>query len=259
MEPTTLFSEIPGAVGLIAALSRAGAFVVSSPFFGRLIPATGRVALSLALGFAFARPIDVEPTTVRVIALIVVNVAVGLALGYLTGLLLSLFDYAGGILDFVSGLSVAQIFDPLTSNRGGVFSRSLNLTAMALLFVVGGDRVLIAALDATTLAIPLQAGLSVGGAAAELATDSLQRAVELAIEVALPALGMLFLIELLLGLGARLSPQSNVFIIGLPAKMLAAMATASVVLLAFPEMIDLVLHSFEDAVLVLVGGPIEGG
>lgn len=254
----TEFAEVSAAVGLVAALARCGAFVIASPFFGRVIPPMGRIALTLALAFAFADPIDVEPTTLRIIALVIVNTAVGLALGYLTGLLISLFEYAGGIIDFTSGLSAAQIFDPMTRSQAGVFARSLNLTAMALLFVVGGDRVLIAALDATTMAIPLSGGLALDAGTAEFATTILQRTVELAIQVALPAIGMLFLIELLLGLGSRLSPQSNVFIIGLPAKMLAAMATVSVVLLAFPDMIDAVLRSFEDAVLVLVGGPIGG-
>ncbi len=251
-------TEITGAVGLVAALARSGAFVVGSPFFGRMIPATGRLALTIALGFAFAEPISVEPTTTAMIGLIAINTGVGLALGYLTGLLLSLFEYAGGVLDFTSGLSAAQLFDPLTASQAGIFARSMNLTAMTLLFVVGGDRALISALDATTIAIPLDAGLSLGNAAPELAVTLVNRTVELAIQLALPAIGMFFLIELLLGLASRLSPQSNVFIIGLPAKMLAAMATISVVFLAFPEMIARVLGSFEDAVFVLVGGPIGG-
>jgi len=252
------FTEITGAVGLLAALARSGAFVVGSPFFGRAIPATGRVALTLALGFAFAQPISVEPTTTALIGLIVINTAVGLALGYLTGLLLSLFEYAGGILDFTSGLSAAQIFDPLTASQTGIFARSMNLAAMALLFVVGGDRALISALDATTIAIPLDGGLSIGTEAPGLAVTLVNRTIELAIQLALPAIGMLFLIELILGLASRLSPQSNVFIIGLPAKMLAAMGTVSIVFLAFPEMISTVLRSFEDAVFVLVGGQIGG-
>lgn len=251
--------ELDGAVGFVAALARSGAFVLGSPLFGRVIPATGRLALTVALGFAFAEPIAVEPTTISVIGLITINTAVGLALGYLTGLLVPLFEYAGGVLDFTSGLTAAQLFDPLTKTQSGVFARSLNLAAMALLFIAGGDRLLIAALDATTIAIPLDGGLAIGPEAADLATTMLQRLVDLAIQIALPAIGMLFLIELLLGLGARLSPQSNVFIIGLPAKTLAAMTTVSVVLLAFPDMIDTVLGTFEDAVLVLVGGPIEGG
>ena len=129
---------------------------------------------------------------------------------------------------------------------------------MALLFVVGGDRALISALDATTIAIPLDGGLSIGTEAPGLAVTLVNRTIELAIQLALPAIGMLFLIELILGLASRLSPQSNVFIIGLPAKMLAAMGTVSIVFLAFPEMISTVLGSFEDAVFVLVGGQIGG-
>ena len=252
---TSLF-ELEGAVGLVAALARSGAFVTSSPLFGRIIPTTGRIALSIALGVALASPLPVVPTTTNVIGLIAINVAVGLALGYLTGLLMPIFEFAGSIIDFTSGLTSAQIFDPLTRSQVGVFSRSLNLAAMTLLFVTGGDRLLIVALDITTLAIPLDGGVSIGGEATQLAVDMLSELVLIAVQVALPALGALFLIEFLLGLGSRLAPQANVFIIGLPAKAMAAMAAVSVVLVAFPDTIDRVMASFEDAVRALVGGPI---
>lgn len=252
---TGLF-ELQGAVGFVAALARSGAFVAGSPLFGRMIPVTGRVALSLALGLALAAPVPVEPTTSGVIGLIVINAAVGLALGYLTGLLIPIFEFAGSVIDFTSGLSAAQIFDPLTFNQSGVFSRSLNLAAMTLLFVSGGDRLLIAALDVTTLAIPLDGGLAFPGAAVQLAVDMLAKLVAVAIQIALPALGILFLIEFLLGLGSRLAPQANVFIIGLPAKAMAALAAVSVILVAFPDAVDQVMANFEDAVRALVGGPI---
>jgi len=248
--------ELQGAVGLVAALARSGAFVAASPLFGRMIPVTGRIALSLALGVALADPLAVEPTTPQIIGLVIVNAAVGLALGYLTGLLVPIFEFAGSVIDFTSGLTSAQIFDPLTRSQAGVFSRSLNIAAMTLLFVTGGDRLMIAALDITTTAIPLDGGVALTGGATQLAVDMLAELVAVAVQVALPALGVLFLIEFLLGLGSRLAPQANVFIIGLPAKAMAALAAVSVVLVAFPDTIDRIMASFEDAVRALVGGPI---
>ena len=248
--------EIEGAVGLVAPLARSGAFVAASPFFGRMIPVTGRLALSLALGFALTTPLSVEATTGAVIGLIVINVGVGLALGYLTGLLVPIFEFAGSVLDFTSGLSASQIFDPLTRSQSGVFTRSLNLVAITLLFVSGGDRLLISSLHVPTIAIPLDGGLALTGATAQLVVDMLARLVEVAIQIALPALGLLFLIELVLGLGSRLAPQANVFIIGLPAKVMAAMAAGSVMLVGFPDAVDEVMTSFEDAAKALVGGPI---
>ena len=248
--------ELQGAVGLVAALARSGAFVAASPLFGRMIPVTGRIALSLALGVAMAEPLATDPTTTAMIGLIVVNAALGLALGYLTGLLVPIFEFAGSVIDFTSGLSASQIFDPLTRTPSGVFSRSLNLVAITLLFLSGGDRLLIAALHVTTLAVPLDGGIAFEGAAAQLAIDMLARMVEVAIQIALPALGILFLIEFLLGLASRLAPQANVFIIGLPAKALAAMAAVCVVLVSFPDAVNEVMRSFEEAVKALVGGPI---
>jgi flagellar biosynthetic protein FliR len=48
-------------------------------------------------------------------------------------------------------------------------------------------------------------------------------------------LAALFLGEVVLGLAARLAPQANVFILGLPAKLLITMTIVGATLLFFPE------------------------
>ncbi len=247
--------EVAWALGLIAGLTRAGTFVIASPLFSRL-PIPGRLALSLALGFALARPITEEPTLGFLVSIAVANVAVGLLLAFLTGLLFYAFQIAGGIVDFTSGLAASELFDPLTRTQAGVFGRTFSLGATTLLFVTGADRLLITALDLTTQAIPLSGGMAFPELAADFVVDSMARLYVLAIEIAMPALGALFLVELVLALGARFAPQANVFILGLPAKMLAALAAVSVVVLIFPSAIDGVVASFEDALKALLGGPI---
>lgn len=251
----TVSFEVAWALGLIAALARAGGFVMASPVFNRL-PVTGRMALSMALGLALARPLAQPPTINFLLSSVVANLAVGLLLAFLTGLLFHAFEIAGGIVDFTSGLSVATLFDPLTGTQNGVFGRTFSLGATALIFVSGADRLLITALDLTTDAVPLGGGLAFPTAAPDFVTDTMSQLFVLAVEIALPAIGALFLIELVLALGARFAPQANVFILGLPAKMMAALTAVSIVILAFPSAADGVVASFEDALKALLGGPI---
>lgn len=247
--------EVAWALGVIAGITRAGAFVIASPLFSR-VPITGRLALSLALGLALARPVPAEPTIGFLVSSAIANVAVGLLLAFLTGLLFYAFQIAGGIVDFTSGLAASELFDPLTRTQAGVFGRTFSLGATTLLFVSGADRLLITALDLTTTAIPLSGGMAFPDLAGDFVVGSMARLYVLAIEIAMPALGALFLVELVLALGARFAPQANVFILGLPAKMLAALAAVSVVVLIFPSAIDSVVNSFEDALKALLGGPI---
>ena len=249
--------EVAWAMGLLAGLTRSGAFVTASPLFSRALPVPGRLALSLAMGLALARPITDEPTTATVFSVTVSNLAVGLGLAFLTGLLVYAFEMAGTVIDFTSGLSVASIFDPLTGGQVSVFGRTFNIAAAALLFISGADRFLITALDLTTDAIPLGGGLSFPAEAADYVTGAMSHLMVLAVQIALPALGALFLIELVLALGARLAPQANVFILGLPAKMMAAFFAVGIVSLLLPNAVDGVIRSFEDGLMALLGGPID--
>lgn len=254
----TIGFEVAWAMGLIGGLARSGAFVTASPMFARTLPVPGRLALSLALGLALARPVVEEPTLGVLLSMVVSNVAIGLALAFLTGLLIHAFEMAGSIVDFMSGLSVAAVLDPITGAQTSVFGRTFNLAAGAVLFVSGADRVLITALDVTTRAVPLSGGLSFPTSAADYATETMSRLLFLAVQIALPAVGVIFLLELTLALGARLAPQANVFILGLPAKVAVAIFATGVVLTTLPNAADEVMRSFEDGFRALIGSPIGG-
>jgi flagellar biosynthetic protein FliR len=67
-----------------------------------------------------------------------------------------------------------------------------------------------------------------------------------AVEMAMPALAALFIAEIVLGIAARFAPQSNVFLIGLPVKLFAALASVSAVLLLVPETMDGVMGIVQD-------------
>ena len=67
-----------------------------------------------------------------------------------------------------------------------------------------------------------------------------------AIEMAMPALAALFIAEVVLGIAARFAPQSNVFLIGLPVKLFAALASIGAVLLLVPETLDGVMGIMQD-------------
>ena len=68
----------------------------------------------------------------------------------------------------------------------------------------------------------------------------------------MPALAALFMTEVVLGIASRFAPQANVFLIGLPAKIIAALASVGAVVLLVPETMDGVLtiigDTFRDAI-----------
>ena len=72
------------------------------------------------------------------VAAIVAQVLIGLALGFITGVLLSAIEMAGSLADLTSGFSFGSQIDPINGNQSAVFSRLLNMAGLALLAATDG-------------------------------------------------------------------------------------------------------------------------
>lgn len=232
--------------GLFLALTRVGAFVVASPLLARLVPAPGRLAVATTLGLFLAEPVRSGPTIGDLAVLAAGNAAIGLVLGFLTGLLFELFGAAGALVDLTSGLSSSAFFDPSQGRQAAVFSRLFNLVGLALFYALGGVEVLVRGLATSVQAIPLDGRLGVSSDLADLTLRLTGRLLVLAAELALPLLSALFLSEVALGLAARLAPQANVFVLGLSVKLLLTFAVVSASLALFPGAVDSLFPSIAD-------------
>jgi flagellar biosynthetic protein FliR len=231
--------------GVLLAGIRVAGFVIASPIF-KSIPASGRTALVVVLGYAFAEPVPEAGDLGVLITAGFTNAVVGITLGFLTGLIFHLFTVAGSMIDFTSSLAAAAIFDPLSNARVTVFGRFFNLLATVLFFILGGDRLLVSGLGVSFDAVGVTGTISLSGGLAETAVTLMGRMMIAAVELAMPALAALFIAEVVLGIAARFAPQSNVFLIGLPVKLFAAFASVSAVLLLVPETMDGVLDIVQD-------------
>lgn len=244
--------------GLLLGMIRVAAFVVVSPLLGRAMPAPGRLVIVVALGLFLAAPVpgagDLDVLVVAAFA----NAVVGAVLGYLTGLIFHLFPVAGSLIDTMSGLAVAQVFDPSQGEQAAVFNRLFTLTALTIFFAIGGLRLVVEGLALSVEAIPLDGVLDPQAGLPTLALRLTGQLMVAGLELAMPVVAALFLAEVVLGLAARLAPQANVFLLGLPVKIFIALTFVSVSLLLYPEVIDGVVAiargTFTDALRGLGAG-----
>lgn len=240
-------------VGLVLAITRTGAFAAASPMT-KALPVPGRIAFALAVGLATARPAEGAEVLSGFVVMVAVNVGVGLVLGFLTGLVIVAFEVAGSVIDITSGLNASQVFDPVTGSHNSVFGRAFTLTAITLWFVMGGDRLAVEALSATVVAIPLDGTISLSPGLADVAVRLVAEMLWSALQLALPTLAALFVTEVAFGVAARFAPQTNVFAIGLPAKLVAAMATVGLVIAGFPTAMDGSMATAREIVITTIRG-----
>jgi flagellar biosynthetic protein FliR len=245
------------AAGFLFGLARMGGFVVASPIYSKSLPVIGRFAMTLALGLWMAKPVTGHITLGTIVTSTFVNVAVGLILAFVTGLVFHLFEVAGSALDLNAGLSMAQIFDPTSGSHAGVFGRLFRMVALAIFLVIGGDRMLIHGLGLSTNLVPLTGDISLAPGIGRMVVDSVGTFLLAGIELAAPALVALFLAEIALGIAARFAPQANVFLIGIPIKLLITLAVVGPLMLLFPAHVGNVAESMirtMSSVLRLLGG-----
>lgn len=240
--------------GMLLALVRVTAFIMASPIYAKAMPVLGRMALAIVLGFFFAEPVAVVGDVAALLSAVVMNLVLGISLGYLTGLIFNLFSIAGGLVDFTSTLSSASIFDPTQGSQAAVFQRLFNVGAIALFFAIGGDRLIVQGIGTSFDAVGPEGTLDVSSGLAQFALDLVGRLMVAAVELAMPAIATLFVVELVLGLAARFAPQANIFLIGLPTKILAALSSVGAVVLLMPETMDGVYGIIRDTFRDVIGG-----
>ncbi len=225
-----------GAVaGLLFAITRVSGLVIGAPQIARRVPLVGRTALTMSIGWFLAVPVDESSLTLPgLFSGIFVNLVIGLVLGFIATLIFQVFSTAGGIIDITSGLGISALFDPASGTQVTVFERFFDLTALTLFFILGGPRLLVAGLAGTLRAVPLDGSINLQANLADLVVESLGRFFLAGLEVAMPALAALFLSEVVLGVAARMLPEANIFLLGLPMKLGVVLVAVSVVLLSFP-------------------------
>lgn len=219
-------------------LARTASWSASSPLLSmRALPRFSRLTLALPLTIFLVGPVASGPVPnalPSIVGALAVQIAVGLSLGYLTGVLLYAVEGAGHLADLQSGFSFGALVDPITGNDGAVFSRLASFITVAILFASGAAEQLVGGFAHSFTALPVGnvPHLNHNGAAA-IATLLAQTATA-TMEIAAPLLGAIFLTDVALGLFGRIVPQANVLMVGMSVKALVAIAAVGTLLLLLP-------------------------
>jgi flagellar biosynthetic protein FliR len=215
------------AAGFILVLARLSPLFVLAPVLSsRMMPvrARGICAVALAIGMApiamQGRAIPTDSWTLT--ELIIKELLIGLAFAFAIAVVMAALSIAGNFLDMLVGFSFGSIVDPITGNQSPVLSQIYALVGVAIFIAIGGDGWMIRGLAETYELVPLLAfpsmGALIGGANAAFAQIFVA-----ALQVAAPVLIAVTITDAAFGIVSRVSPQMNVFAVGMPAKIIIAL------------------------------------
>lgn len=241
---------------------RLSAFFLSAPFFGAAaIPVQVRIMISILISVALFGQIEVpDPQTLPflgMVEVIMIEVALGLALGLIMTILFSAVAMAGEKIAASAGLGFASQVDPNSGGQTPVVSQILNLFAITVFLSLDGHLLAIALIRESydllpighTIGLPalVSAGLEAGGHMFSIASLLM-----------LPVVSILLLANVTVGVVTRSAPQLNLFSFGFPLTILTcffALYLSSIPMgFAIRDMIAFFLDFLEDTIAEAVDG-----
>lgn len=185
----------------------------------RAVPARVRVALAFLIVVAAQASLPPMPALALdsplAFTLIAQNVLIGVTLGFAVRIVFAAVEFAGELVGLQMGLNYAGFFDPASGGQGTATARLFGTTIAFVFIAINAHLLVVAAVVQSFSAFP------VGQAPFEF-LRALQpqtwgaEVFAIGLWIALPLVGMLLFVNLVLGIISRVASQMNVFAIGFP-------------------------------------------
>lgn len=208
-------------VALLLGASRAmGVFTAAPIFATRFVPFQVRVAVSFALGFFLSPAIAVDPGRTegaRLLLAVLVEMLLGLVIGFLCLMVVSVAQIAGALIDLEMGFALAGLFDPLTGQGATVVGNLFQTTALVFFLALDGHHGLIRTFARSYALVPAGGPLE-GSASALYVARLFGDLLALSVQLVLPFVAVTLLTMVAFAVLNRAVPQLNIFAIGLGTK-----------------------------------------
>lgn len=202
------------ALGIV--LVRPGVLIIATPVFGgAFVPAPVRTALTLILGIVLLPLVQTPvPSSVAGLALIVAGeAAVGFAIALSIRTLIAGAELAGHVAGFQIGISYAAIVDPQSGVRNNVLSVLYGSLATVIFLGVDAHHSMLRALARSYELLPPGSWQANTGVA-DAVTRLLGIVFLLGVQLAMPVVIVLLMVEVALGLVSRVAPALDVMHMG---------------------------------------------
>ncbi|MFS0782287.1 flagellar biosynthetic protein FliR [Bacillus sp. 1P06AnD] len=248
--------------GFLLVLVRVSCFFVTMPIFSyKTIPAMHRIGLSVFLAWIMYYTLDIPRIELdyQFIMLVFKEASVGLLIGFVAYMILTAIQIAGGLIDFQMGFAIANVIDPQTGVQNPLTGQYLYTFALLFLLVTNGHHLLLDGIFNSYQFIPIdQLSIPFGNEKMFwFIIHAFNKAFLIAFQMAIPVVGSLFIVDISLGILARTVPQLNIFVVGIPVKIVVSfivlIIVMSVLLTSVGQLFNYILVTMR-GLMQLMGG-----
>ena len=236
---------------------RVASFVYIAPFFSMSnTPSRVRVGLAFFISvllYQTGPEQEAAYDTLTGYTIIVIKEAVtGFLIGFGANLCTAVVSFAGQIADMEMGLSMASLFDPATKQQTTITGVYYNYMVLLLLMISGMHRYLLKALAETYELIPINGAVFHDDALLQALITFMGDYIIVGFRICLPIFAVMIILNAVLGILAKVSPQLNMFAVGIQMKVLVGFCVLFVTTAMLPDAAGFIYEQMKRMVVSFV-------
>ncbi len=241
-------------------LVRITCFISVAPFFGmNNTPTRVKIGLgffiSLLLYHTSVPHTALSYQTVWAYGVIVMKEALtGLFIGFGAQLCTTIVIFAGMIIDMDIGLSMVSMMDPTTKENSSISGMYLQYMTMLMLLVSGMYQFLLRAVADTYELIPVNGAVFHTEKLLASLIQFLTEYVVIGFRICLPVFAVIMVLNVVLGVLAKIAPQINMFTVGIQLKILVGFMVLFFTTAMLPGVADFIFRQIRVMVTRMVEG-----
>ena len=208
---------------------RVTSFIFVCPFFGgRQSPNLLKIGFGLLLSILIYGAVPFNPpdynTTIGYTVIVLKEVMAGFLLGYAVQLSTLIVNFAGTIVDMQIGLSMVNLFDPNTNEQATITGTFYSQVLTMMLILSGMYHYILKALADSFTLIPINGIVINSDKMLNAVVAFLRDYIVIGFRIALPIFIITFITNVVLGILAKVSPQMNMFSVGIQIKIIIGLS-----------------------------------
>lgn len=209
---------------LLILVRASGIFFISPFFSSQNIPNTMKAGFSFIISILLAVTLDsnLNLLDMSFVELIFKELMVGLIIGFISYAFFATFYVMGQIVDMKIGFGMVNVMDPQHRVQVPIMGNFYYILAFLILLSINGHHIILNALIDSYELIPI-GKFVFSQNIANLLINILAETFVIGFKLSAPIVAIIFLTDILLGILARTIPQMNVFIVGMPLKILVGL------------------------------------
>ena len=241
-------------------LTRVSCFIFIAPFFSMSnTPSRVRIALSVFTSILLYQSLTPAPAiyydSVMEYAIIIMKEAIcGLLIGLGANICTSILNFAGSVADMETGLSMATLMDPTTKENTSITGVLYQYAFMLMLIASGMYRYLFGALADSFKLIPVNGAVFHADKLLDSMITFMSDYINIGFRIVLPIFCVTLLLNAILGVLAKVSPQMNMFAVGIQLKILVGLSALFLTAGMLPSAADFIYQEMQQLIVSFIGG-----